>query len=307
MQRIGLVVHPARDIDRALDTLREWAEQHGRELVQVPTRKTVRQVAPLGEVDACDLVVAVGGDGTVLTALRAAAPNSVPVLGVACGSLGALSAVRADGLGEALGRVDSGDWSSRTLPALEAEVDGRRVAWALNDFVLTRRAGQLVVDVAVGGELYARIAGDGVIVATPVGSSAYSMAADGPIVVSGTEAFVVTPLLMHGGSAPPVVVRSDLEVTLDAHPGYSGFDIEVDGHIEIVDGTRFTLKLTDSTATLVVLGEPELGLAALRRRGLIADSPRVLARDQRSVVPRRDEARPELAGAEPQTDPVHGS
>jgi NAD+ kinase len=202
---------------------------------------------------------------------------------VACGSLGALTAVLADQLIEALGLFEDGSWSRRALPAVEAYVDGEKVAWAINDIVLVRRSlGQLLVDVTVDGELYVRMAGDGVIVATALGSSAYSMAAGGPLLVNGTSAFVVTPLLMHGGCAPPLVVRSDLEVTLEASPGYGGFDIEVDGHLQAIDAKRFGVRLGESMATLVAVGDPGLGLTALRRRGLIADSPRVLARDERA-------------------------
>jgi NAD+ kinase len=219
----------------------------------------------------------------VLTALRAAASASTPVLGVACGSLGALSTVTAEGLADALRAFDDGSWWRRDLPALDVSVDGQRVAWALNDFVLVRRTGQLIVEASVGGELYARMAGDGIIVATPLGSSAYSMAAGGPLIVAGAEAFVATPLLIHGGSVPPLVVRGDVELTLDAHPGYAGFDIEVDGQLEAIAATRFTVRLTQSRATLVELGDPGLGLSPLRQRGLVTDSPRVLTRDDRPV------------------------
>ena len=282
MKRIGLVVHPSRPIDRPLTTLSEWAGQRGIEVVQLHARDSARVVAPFGEVSACDLVVAIGGDGTVLTALRASADHATPVLGVACGSLGALSAVTAPEVEEALDRFEAGSWSRRAVPALEATVDGEKVAWSINDFVLVRRTlGQLIVDVTVGDELYARMAGDGVVVATALGSSAYSMAAGGPVLVDGTDAFLVTPLVIHGGSAPPLVVRAGVDVTLQAHPGYGGFDVEVDGHPQDVDAVRFVLRLVDARATLVSLGDPGLGLTALRRRGLIADSPRVLARGER--------------------------
>jgi NAD+ kinase len=284
VKRIGLVVHPSREIGRPLSTLTEWAARHEVEVVQPAARDSARMVAPLGEVSACDLVVAIGGDGTVLTALRAAAPHATPVLGVACGSLGALSAVTAPQVEEALDRFDAGSWSRRELPALEASVGGEKVAWSINDFVLVRRnMGQLIVEVTVGDELYARMAGDGVIAATALGSSAYSMAAGGPILVDGTGAFLVTPLVIHGGSAPPLIVRSEVEVTLEAHPGYGGFDIEVDGHLQEVDAARFVLRMVEARATLVSLGDPGLGLIALRRRGLITDSPRVLARDGRGA------------------------
>jgi NAD+ kinase len=283
VKRVGLVVHPSREIGVPLEALDDWATARDIDVVQIPARGAMRMVAPLGEVDACDLVAAIGGDGTVLTALRAAAEHGTPVLGIACGSLGALSAVTAPHVGEALDRFESGEWSPRTVQALEAFVDGEKVAWSLNDFVLVRRSmGQLLVDITIGDELYARLAGDGVIVATALGSSAYSMAAGGPVVVDGTDAFVVTPLVKHGGSAPPLVVRAGVEVTLEAHPGYGGFDVEVDGHEEAVDARRFVLRLAESAASLVSLGDPGLGLDALRRRGLITDSPRVLAHDEGS-------------------------
>ena len=283
MKRIGLVVHPSREIGKPLAAITEWAAEREIEVVQVPARGAMRMVAPLGEVSACDLVVAIGGDGTVLTALRAAAEHGTPVLGIACGSLGALSAVMAPDTATALDRFEAGSWSHRTLPALEAFVDGSKVAWSINDFVLVRRImGQLIVDVTVGDELYVRMAGDGVIVATPLGSSAYSMGAGGPLVVGGTDAFIVTPLAMHGGSAPPLVVRAGVDVTLEAHPGFGGFDVEVDGHEQKLDARRFVVRLVEASATLVSLGDPGLGLAALRGRGVITDSPRVLARDERS-------------------------
>jgi NAD+ kinase len=283
MKRIGLVVHPSRDIDRALATLKQWAAEREVEVVQVRARGEMRMVAPAGEVDACDLVVAVGGDGTVLTALRAAAEHGTPVLGIACGSLGALSAVRAGDTTRALDRFESGSWWRRKLAALEALVDGEKFAWSINDFVLVRRVmGQLLVDVTVGDELYVRLAGDGVIVATPLGSTAYSMGAGGPVLVDGTDALLVTPLAMHGGSAPPLVVRAGVDVTLEAHPSFTGFDVEVDGHAQATDSRRFVVRLVEARATLVSLGDPGLGLNALRRRGLIADSPRVLARDDRT-------------------------
>ena len=288
MRRIGLVVHPSREIGLPLATLHDWAGERQIEVVQLKTTgPSMRQVAPYGELDACDLVVAIGGDGTTLTALRAAADSAAPVLGVACGSLGALSAVTAEQLNEALDNFEQGNWAPRKLDAISVSTDtgSDHTAWALNDFVLVRRTGQLLVDITIGSELYARVAGDGVIVATPLGSSAYSMASGGPIIAAGTDAFVVTPLLMHGGCAPPIVVRDDTKVTLDANPTYAGFDVEVDGHpMEVPNATTFEIALCEHTATLVAMAEPGLGITALRRRGLVTDSPRVLARDERAAT-----------------------
>jgi NAD+ kinase len=240
-------------------------------------------VAPLGTVEDGDLVVAVGGDGTVLAALRAAAAKGAPVLGVACGSLGALTAVAAEQLADKLGRVWDGEWTARSLPALSIRSADGRQEWAANDFVVVRRgAGQLVADVAVDDELYARVAGDGVVVATALGSSAYSMAAGGPVLAAGTAAFVVTPLAMHGGSAPPLVVPGDAVVTVEVRPGFAGFDVEIDGRQRVGEARRFELALHPDKLTLVTFGTAGRGLSGLRERRLITDSPRVLARDDRA-------------------------
>jgi NAD+ kinase len=282
---VALVVHPTRAIDGALATLRRWTQERGLQLAQLEIdTESHREVAVSGTVGASDLVVALGGDGTVLAALRAAAPTGTPVLGVACGSLGALSAVPVEELVDGLDRFMAGDWTPRSLPALTIAASDGAGDWAINDFVVVRRgAGQVAADITVDEELYVRLAGDGVIVATPVGSSAYSMAAGGPVLASGTPAFVCTPLAMHGGSAPPVVVPADAAVTIDVHPGFAGFDVEVDGHQRKLDARRFRLTLQEAKATLVTFDTRGRGLTGLRQRRLISDSPRIFARDDRAA------------------------
>jgi NAD+ kinase len=283
-ERVALVVHPTRPIDDVMHTLQRWATGHGVPVVQVVVGGQHREVADPGTLQARDLVVAVGGDGTVLSALRAAAPAQVPALGVACGSLGALSAVTAEELADALDRVWAGAWTPRSLPALAIEAEHAPDEWAINDLVVVRRGdGQVVAELTVDGELYVRLAGDGLIVATPLGSSAYTMAAGGPVLAAGTAAFVCTPLAMHGGCAPPLVVPADATVTVEVHPGYAGFDVEIDGHRRPIDALRLRIALHADKSTLVTFGALGPGLAALRRRGLITDSPRVLARDDRAA------------------------
>ena len=283
--RVALVVHPTRTIAAQLETLERWAGEHGLDVVQIPAvGGGVREVARQAELEPGDLVIALGGDGTVLSALRAAAPHDAPVLGVACGSLGALTTVQGDQLDHALERVRSGDWTARRLPALAIRPAGAPDEWAVNDFVVVRRgAGQVVVDVSVDGELYVRLAGDGLIVASPLGSSAYSMAAGGPLLAGGTPAFVCTPVAMHGGSAPPLVVPATATVRVEVHPSFAGFDIEIDGHTSPLQALDYRLSLDKEKVTLVALGEHGLGMEGLRKRRLITDSPRILARDERAA------------------------
>jgi NAD+ kinase len=283
MQRVGVLLHPTRPVQRVVETLERWSAAHGVELVDLRPRADMRGLSPDDHLAPCDLIAAVGGDGTVLTALHAAARTDTPVLGVACGSLGALSAVPAAGLEDALDRVAADQWWPRRVPSLVASTAEGHVASAINDLVLIRRRGnQLVVGIFIDGELYVRLAGDGVVVSTPVGSSAYSMAAGGPLVLMQTEAFLCTPLAMHGGSAASVVVPADSSVVLEVDPGHGGFDLEVDGHAVDSAATRFEVVMQGGYATLVGLQDPHTGISRLRRRGLITDSPRVLARAARA-------------------------
>jgi NAD+ kinase len=283
--RIGLVVHPRRELGRALAAVREWAARQRAEVVQIRSPGHEQEVAPPGDAADCDLVIALGGDGTTLAALRAAAPTGRPVFGVACGSLGALTAVTADDVDEALDRVSTGDWTPRHLPALVVEREGGE--WtALNDLVLVRDgAGQVMVDVTLDGELFARLAGDGLIAATPLGSSAYTLAAGGPMLAPGALGVVVTPLAPHGGVAPPLVAGPDSRVDIEFDTGNGGARAELDGRIaaefEPRQSFRLALRLDPECATLVSLGEEESLIGGLRRRRILMDSPRVLARDDR--------------------------
>ena len=188
-----------------------------------------------------------------------------------------------DELLEALDRFGAGDWTVRSLPALAVRASGAPDDWAVNDFVVVRRgSGQVVAEVAVDGELYVRLAGDGLAVATPIGSTAYSMAAGGPVLATNTPAFVCTPVAMHGGSAPPLVVPAGASLTVEVHVRYAGFDVEIDGHRRPLEATSFRLTRQENKVELVTFSPSGAALGALRPRGLITDSPRVLARDDRA-------------------------
>jgi NAD+ kinase len=285
LERLGLVVHPRREIDTAIDNARAWADANGAELVQIPVSGQERVVADPGEVASCDLVLAVGGDGTALHALHAAAPVNSPVLGVACGSLGALTATAADELGGALDRIAAGEWSPRRLPGLELTGAGGMSRVAINDVVVVRRGpSQVIVEIHVDDQLYVRYAGDGIIVATPAGSSAYTLAAGGPILAERSDGLVLTPLAPHGGCCPPLVVGTRSSVRLVIEPGYAGARMEFDGQAEDGEPTELSATRVEDYATLAGLGDSEPLLAGLRRRRILIDSPRVLARDDRAAL-----------------------
>jgi NAD+ kinase len=288
LRRLGLVVHPRRELGHALDTVQRWSDAEGVDLVQVPTGQE-RRVAQPGEAGDCDLIVALGGDGTALAAIHAAAPAGTPVLGVACGSLGALTAVTADDLEDALQRVGSGDWTARRLPGVAIASEGGPELVGVNDLVLVRQgASQVIASVSVDGELFIRVAGDGVVVAAPLGSSAYTLAAGGPVLAPGAAGLVVTPLAFHGGCCPPLVAGPDSRVEIELEPGPGGARVEVDGQVldrtEALVTRTFAVTLRPDHATLVALGGEEPLLAGLRRRKILIDSPRILARDARAAL-----------------------
>ena len=137
--------------------------------------------------------------------------------------------------------------------------------------------------VEVDGVLYARVSGDGLVVATPLGSSAYTMASGGPILAPGAEGMAVTPLAPHGGSCPPLVAGIASRLTLTVEPGHGGVRHEIDGRRTAIEARLLTVAWRPDYATLVRLAEEEPRLTGLRRRGLVLDSPRVLVRAARGA------------------------
>ena len=275
---VGIVVHPSRDIDAPLNRLRDWAEAHGVTVVQVAVPGQDRSVAEPGDAGDCDLLVSIGGDGTMLAAIRAAEPLRRPVLGVSCGSLGVLAAVAAVAVPEALDRFHRGDWTPRALPALTVTRPDGPDLTAFNDACVVRDGiGQVRVTSMVDEVLFTRLAGDGCIVSTPLGSTAYALAAGGPLMAPGTDAYLLMPLAPHGGWRQSLVVPAAAELALEISAGIGGARLEIDGQVLDRDPSMLRITLRQDVATLVSFPGQEPLFASLRRRGIIADSPRIVA------------------------------
>ena len=203
VRSLGLIVHPTRNVDGPRQAVHEWSVAHDVELTELSFSEAQDGVHTSG----CDLIVAIGGDGTTLAAVRRAADCGRPVLGVACGSLGALTSVPASDVADALQRYNDGDWQARAIPALDLTTGDGDTLRAFNDIAIVREGGgQMRVFARLDGTLFARLAGDGCIVSTAVGSSAYTIAAGGPLLDPALQAFVLTPLPTHGGFSPPLVM-----------------------------------------------------------------------------------------------------
>jgi NAD+ kinase len=183
--------------------------------------------APVG--DDVELCVVLGGDGTILRALRRYAGTSVPVFAVNFGEVGFLATIDPDEVGNGFARAFEGDFDVLTLPALALEApDGRQAA--INDVSFHRQLGERVAQLAyvVDGEEVGSVRCDGVVVATPAGSTGYNLANGGPVLAWGVEGFVVSFIAPHSLTARALVVSpSDL---LEVHNrSRSPVDVLVDG------------------------------------------------------------------------------
>jgi len=187
-----------------------------------------------------DLVISLGGDGTLLRTARAVFGRDIPVLGINLGYLGFLTSVSAEGLEEGLRAVLGGDFSLERRQTLQAEVltaagEARASYTALNDVVVHKAGAAQVarLDLRVGPqddlEEIGSFSGDGVILSTPTGSTAYSLSAGGPIIVPNLNCFVVTPILPHTLALRPVVVPGNGEITVTALDRHESLFLTVDG------------------------------------------------------------------------------
>jgi NAD+ kinase len=183
--------------------------------------------APL--TDDVDLCVVLGGDGTILRALRRYAGTSVPVFAVNFGEVGFLATIDPDEVGDGFGRAFAGDFEVLTLPALALQApDGPQAA--INDVSFHRQLGERVAQLAyvVDGEEVGSVRCDGLVVATPAGSTGYNLANGGPVLAWGVEGFVVSFIAPHSLTARALVVApSDL---LEVHNrSRSPVDVSIDG------------------------------------------------------------------------------
>ncbi len=219
IKTVGIISRPRReDIARFVPPLVKWLQAHGAEVtcdsetsdcfgpLAVKTRKRE-------ELPGCtDLLIVLGGDGTLLSAARLSADRKVPILAVNLGGLGFLTTVSQDEIYLILDEIFSGRHRVSERVMLEAEIvrDGAviRRQIALNDAVLNkgRLRASWILELRVDGEYVTTYKSDGLIVSSPTGSTAYSLAAGGPIVYPTVEAFIITPICPHTLTNRPLVI-----------------------------------------------------------------------------------------------------
>lgn len=266
--RIGVAVHryrpEARDVVRAVC---QWASSVGADVVA--SDGDLPAVGPdvlSGDPGTADVVVSVGGDGTILRAVSSLGGRPVPIIGVNLGALGYLADVEPDGVTSALSRWHAGPregrWSMDDRMMVEAEFSSASgdlvVLRALNEIAVEREeAGHMVrLAVSIDGVNFTTYAADGLIVSTPTGSTAYSMSARGPILSPRLRALLVTPVSPHMLFDRSMVLDQSEDVTVTVI-GHRSIAVSRDGVAvhTLAPGGEIRFRASDSVARFVRFGD----------------------------------------------------
>jgi NAD+ kinase len=236
---------------------------HGRpETVSEASARVERLAAEAGvelaDSDAVDLAIVLGGDGTMLRALKRFLGIGIPVLGVNFGRVGFLAGIPHDDLEGGLRRAFQGDFVSHELPTLEAVLDGERHP-AVNDVVVASASIGRMVELrwAIAGEDLGTVPCDGLICSTPTGSTAYNLSNGGPVLVWGLDAMAITFVAPHSLHARPLVVPRSADVQVTNLTADVPVAVLADGHQigTLTEDETVTIRLADAKSLLATLPE----------------------------------------------------
>lgn len=264
--KLGVVGNPRyADLKAVLRELARLCQSSGFSLITEPSLVPLwdTQLPLLDEV-APDALITFGGDGTLLRGARLLHGREAPILGVNLGRVGFLTTTTRDHLSEALASLASGRYILERRLALHATIISdtggvRNEQQALNDVALHKSGVARVVRIklAVDGEELGPYSADGVVIASPTGSTAYSLSAGGPIVAPGVEAMIVTPVCAHTLAVRPVVVPADATVCVEPmSPGAEDLLVSYDGQLgtTLAMGDKVYVRRSRTSVLLVRLG-----------------------------------------------------
>jgi NAD+ kinase len=201
-----------------------------------------------------DLCLVLGGDGTILHGLRHYVGTGVPVFGVNFGEVGFLATVDPENTEEGIDRALRGDFEVLSLPSIELKGAGEKPMPAINDVSFQRKHGLRVADLAyaVGDDEVGRVRCDGLVVATPAGSTGYNLANGGPVMAWGVEGFVVSFIAPHSLTARALVIAPGDTITVSNRSREEPADITVDGRPtgQLEPGESFEVSFSEARATL---------------------------------------------------------
>ncbi len=234
--KVGLFVNPNKpQAAEFVPVFVRWLKKQGHQPCATPgsCRELgfrAEKLTPARLVRTVDLVVALGGDGTMLRAARLIGRREIPVMGVNLGGLGFLTGFSLKEARTGIGDFARGRHAEESRMVLACSV-GRHRGYALNDVALGMGPSGRVIEVIArsAGTFVNKFTGDGLVVATPTGSTAYSLAAGGPVVHPTMDAMLLTPLSPHALAARPLILPADAEVELQIGPGSEPGTVNIDG------------------------------------------------------------------------------
>jgi NAD+ kinase len=270
MKRIGLLHHPKLPATPILaERMAQETESHG---LDAWIGSTWDPEAVAAEIANLDLVVTLGGDGSILRAARMACRHGVPVLGVKMGRLGFLAELEPDQWSTALPRLLAGDYWLEERMMLYAEYhrgDDCRAYEALNDVVVSRGSLARIVrlETYIDGSYLTTYAADGLIVSTATGSTAYALAAGGPILPPELQNFLLIPIAAHLSMNRAIVLGREDTVEVEVHTDHQAI-LTVDGQFEyaLLDGDWVTVQASPYTSRFVRLQDPTYFYRTLMER-----------------------------------------
>jgi NAD+ kinase len=262
-RRIGVAGHPRHAaLQSVIAELQRAADAQGAEvLVEEQLAEHVPAARVFQPAD-LDVLVTLGGDGTMLRGARMVARSGVPVLGVNLGRLGFMTSIARADLAEGLENLFAGEYWLDVRSTLDVRVSGNDhteadTFIALNDAVLHKggfaRVIRLTVHVGPDQQEVGTYTADGIILSTPTGSTAYSLSAGGPIVVPSLDCLIATPICPHTLVVRPLVLPMDMEVTVTPLSGVDEVILTVDGQdgAELRPGDRLSVRRGNTTVSLV--------------------------------------------------------
>jgi len=269
---IGILTHPKIPVSETLGgEMQEWLQAQGVKTWIGSSWSAEEDDAPL---DKLDVLIALGGDGTLLRTARLAAPHALPILGVNLGRLGFLAEIQPDQWRRALQRVlDRDYWVERRLMLRVAvRREGEEVHGdldALNEVVVSRGGVARVVRVTTEiNDIYlTTYVADGVIVSTPTGSTAYALAAGGPILAPQLDNLTIVPIAPHLSLARPLILRSDVVISMRVRTDHKAI-LTTDGqvYVDLQDGDRVIVASSPNQAHFIRLGSRDYFYQSLMER-----------------------------------------
>lgn len=218
-----------------------------------------------------DFLLSIGGDGTLLDTITFVKNSGLPILGINTGRLGFLSSVPTDAIEEAITALLKGNYSldKRTLLRLETENNlFGDINYALNELTIHKKdsSSMMTIHAYINGEYLNSYWADGLIVSTPTGSTAYSLSCGGPIILPGSENFIITPIAPHNLNVRPVVISDKSTITLKIEDRSSNYMATLDSRTETIDTTvELTIKKESFRINLIRLNNQNF-LATLRNK-----------------------------------------